>query len=98
MKLFLAKGIPGGPVNTLESLATDEHFLARDNVYEVSGLDGGALRLTTTAVKTPGQRFAPALAPKQWQHTEQVLRDAGLGVDEMRSLLTQGAIYRDEPR
>jgi crotonobetainyl-CoA:carnitine CoA-transferase CaiB-like acyl-CoA transferase len=99
VQLFLAKSIPGGPANTIESLATDEHFLARDNVYEVAGPDGGALRLTATPVKTPKQRFAPELAPAQWQHTEQVLKDRlGLGNEELLGLLTQGAIYSSGPR
>ncbi len=95
MELFLTKGVPGGPANTVESLATDEHFLARDNVYEVARSDGGGtLRLTTTPVKTPGQRFAPDLAPGQWQHTEQVLRETfGFSVEETRGLQGQGAVY-----
>ncbi|MFC4313846.1 CaiB/BaiF CoA transferase family protein [Steroidobacter flavus] len=99
MELFLSKGIAGGPVNTVESLATDPHFLARENVYEVRGPDGKPLRLAATPVKTPGQSFAPALAPGQWQHTQQVLTDVlGLGANEMRDLLDQGAIYSHAAR
>ncbi|GFE82078.1 CoA transferase [Steroidobacter agaridevorans] len=99
MALFLSKGIAGGPVNTVESLATDPHFLARDNVYEVRGSDGNVLRLATTPVKTSGQRFAPELAPEQWQHTQQVLAATlALDAEEMRGLLSQGAIYSRERR
>ena len=35
MAVFLEHDVPGGPANTLDDLAIDPHFLARDNVYDV---------------------------------------------------------------
>ena len=73
MKFFIEHDVPGGAANTVEELATDPHFLARNNVYEVNVPGTGAIKLTTTPIKTPGQTFAPTLAPKQWQHTDEAL-------------------------
>ena len=96
MSAFLEHDIAGGPVNTLESLATDPHFLARDNVYEVDHPGIGKVKLTTTPVKTPGRRFAVAPAPKLWQHTAQVLGEL-LGVDaaQLQRLEATGAVLLD---
>jgi crotonobetainyl-CoA:carnitine CoA-transferase CaiB-like acyl-CoA transferase len=75
MEFFLENDVPGIPVNTIEDLATDPHFLARQNIYEVESPGCSTLRLTATPIKTTDQAFEPALAPSQWQHTEDVLMD-----------------------
>lgn len=86
MALFTAHDVPASAANTRETLATDPHFLARDNVYEVNLPGAGGLKLTSTPVKTPGQHFAPSLAPKAAQDTDALL-DELLSVD--RDELTQ---------
>jgi crotonobetainyl-CoA:carnitine CoA-transferase CaiB-like acyl-CoA transferase len=93
MSAFLEHDIAGGPVNTLDSLATDPHFLARDNVHEVEHPGVGKLVLTTTPVKTPGRSFASTPAPGLWQHSAEVLGEL-LGVDaaELQRLNAQGAV------
>jgi crotonobetainyl-CoA:carnitine CoA-transferase CaiB-like acyl-CoA transferase len=93
MTAFLENDIAGGPVNSLETLAADPHFLARDNVYETDHPGIGKVRLTTTPVKTPGRRFAAAPAPMLWEHTAQVLGEL-LGVDaaQLQRLSATGAV------
>ena len=94
MTLFIEHDIPGGPANTPQSLIEDPHFLARENVYEMVHPGIGPIRLASTPVKTPGQPFAPAPAPAQWQHSEEILRDL-LGVDaaEVARLREADAVY-----
>ncbi|WP_077036624.1 CaiB/BaiF CoA-transferase family protein [Pelomonas sp. KK5] len=93
MRAFLENDIAGSPVNTLETLAADPHFLARDNVYEAEHPGIGTLRLTSTPVKTPGQHFKAAPAPEQWAHSAEVLGEwLGLGSDELQRLSEAGAV------
>jgi crotonobetainyl-CoA:carnitine CoA-transferase CaiB-like acyl-CoA transferase len=75
MDLFVRHDVPAGPANSRATLATDPHFLARDNVYDVELPGAGTLHLTTTPVKTPGQRFAPSLAPLAGADGDAVLSD-----------------------
>lgn len=93
MTVLAGSGIPAGPANTLEELAVDPHFLARENQYEVDYPGAGALRLTSTPIKAAGQPFSPELAPRRAQHTEEVL----LGIlhlddSELASLRSEGVL------
>lgn len=94
MTFFIEYDVPGGVANTVAELACDPHFLARDNVYEVAAPGVGTLRLTSTPVKTPGQAFAPRLAPDQWQDTDDVASAVlGLTANELADLRASRAIY-----
>ncbi|MGC4936122.1 CaiB/BaiF CoA transferase family protein [Gordonia sp. DT30] len=75
MKVFLANDIPALPVNSHAELATDPHFLARDNIYEVEGPGGEPLRLTGTPIKVRGQGFSPHLAPMLGADTTTILNN-----------------------
>ena len=94
MHFFREHDVPGGPVNTPQDLATDPHFVGRENIYEVEQPGIGTLRLSSTPVKTPNQHFAPALAPGQWQHSLEVLGERlGLSAAEIERLSQSGAVY-----
>ncbi|MDB5970139.1 MAG: CoA-transferase [Hydrocarboniphaga sp.] len=94
MAIFLEYDVPGGPANMLRDLATDPHFLARHNIYEVEYPGIGKLRLASTPVKTPGQTFAPTLAPTQWQHSAEVLgKLLGIDGDELERLKKNRVVY-----
>lgn len=75
MALFGEHDVPAGAANSRETLTTDPHFLARDNVYEVELPGAGGLRLTTSPVKVAGQKFAPDLAPTAGKNQKAVLAD-----------------------
>jgi crotonobetainyl-CoA:carnitine CoA-transferase CaiB-like acyl-CoA transferase len=94
MELFIEFDVPGGPANTERELASDPHFLARDNVYETDVPGAGRVRLTTSPVKTPNQTFAPGAAPDQWQHTDEVLSSLlELDAAEIQRLRSARAVY-----
>jgi hypothetical protein len=51
------------------------------------------VRLTGTPVKTTGQTFAPAAAPSQFQHSDEVLRDwLGLDAQATQTLRDNGTL------
>lgn len=97
MRIFIEHDIPGGPANSPQTLASDPHFLARENVYEVDQPGVGTLRLGTTPVKTLNQSFAPAAAPAQWQHSADILLDLlDLDAHEVERLRAGDAVYLRE--
>lgn len=75
MELFEANDVPAGPANSLETLAENPHFLARDNLYETLNAEGVSVRLTTTPVKSPGRSFAPDPPSGVGNDFDDVLRD-----------------------
>lgn len=75
MALFGQHDVPAGAANSRQTLATDPHFLARDNVYDVELPGAGKLHLTTTPVKVAGQSFSPAIAPTAGKDQQSVLAD-----------------------
>jgi len=93
MQLFIEHDVPGGPANTRAELARDPHFLARGNLYESEHEGIGTVRLTGTPVRTSGQTFAPAAAPSQFQHSDEVLRDwLGLDAQATQTFRDSGAL------
>ena len=75
MALFGQHDVPAGAANSRQTLATDPHFLARDNVYDVELPGAGKMHLTTTPVKVAGQSFSPAIAPTAGKDQQTVLAD-----------------------
>lgn len=75
LEFLMTNDVPAVPVNSVRELATDPHFLARDNIYQAKHPEVGALRLTATPIKVQGQHFAPSTAPGLGEHTDAVLRD-----------------------
>tara|TARA_R110000772_G_scaffold115174_1_gene219920 strand:- start:596 stop:1519 length:924 start_codon:yes stop_codon:yes gene_type:complete len=93
MQLFAEHDVPAGPANSRETLVTDPHFLARDNVYDVDLPGTGTIHLTTTPVKTPDQKFSPTLAPEAGEMTESILKDwLDLDAGTIEKLRKQGAL------
>jgi alpha-methylacyl-CoA racemase len=79
------------PVLDLGEALDSELFRAREMVVEVEQPDLGSVRLLGAPVKlsrTPADPTRPA--PGLGEHTEQVLREAAFGEDEVRGLLESG--------
>jgi crotonobetainyl-CoA:carnitine CoA-transferase CaiB-like acyl-CoA transferase len=83
VQVFIEADIPGGPVHTATSLLADPQFRARTQIVEQDHPDAGRLRLIGNPVHTAVRRASVTPAPKQGEHTDQVLREI-LGYDEQR--------------
>ena len=89
---ILAKGVPCGPLNTIDKALADPQITARGMLVEVEGR-----RFTRTPVtlsKTPvAVRRGPAAIG---QHTREVLAEAGRAGPEIDRLAASGAILTPE--
>ena len=87
-------GVPCGPVNTVDKVATDPQVLAREMIVEVEHEVTGTVGIPGIPIKlseTPGRVDAPA--PNLGEHTEEILTSLlGLGSDEVDRLKQQGVV------
>lgn len=85
--------VPGGPVHNYDTLFDDPDAIANENFVEYNHPDGGRARAAN-----PGMRFSetPAriwrMAPRLGEHTEEVLREAGLSRAQVEDLRAEKAI------
>jgi formyl-CoA transferase/CoA:oxalate CoA-transferase len=86
-------GIPAGPVLDLAQVFRDPQVRAREMLVELAHPEVGVFKTTGLPVKlsrTPGAiRRAP---PLPGEHTDEVLREAGLPPDEIAALRRDGLV------
>lgn len=84
MQLLNAAGIPGGPINNLQELFSDEQVKAREMVKEIPHPTAGSIRLVGSPLKlsrTPVEiKRHPPLAG---EHTEEVLKEIGITKEQI---------------
>jgi formyl-CoA transferase len=85
--------VPAGRIYTVEDIAADPHYLARDMLADVSMSDGSVLKVPGMVPKlsrTPGQhrRNAPSLG----QDTDAVLLDLGITPDQISEMRKRGIV------
>ena len=90
---FEAAGIPSGPINDYGQVFADPQVAARDMVVEVDHPTLGRLRGLGSPVKMSATPLDPRRrAPCLGEHTNEVLRQAGIGDDELREMRAVRAI------
>ena len=77
------------PVLTPEEARQDPHLKAREMFFELAS-PWGSIPQMRTPLTSPGRVHAPP--PKQGEHTDAILREAGLGDDEIAKLRASGAV------
>ncbi len=90
---LLEAGVPAGPISRMHEVMTDPQVQARDMVVEVEHPRAGRVRVTGVPVKlsaTPGAVRTPP--PALGEHTHAVLRELGVGDEEIAALRTEGVI------
>jgi crotonobetainyl-CoA:carnitine CoA-transferase CaiB-like acyl-CoA transferase len=90
LEKLLARGIPCGPIQTIDRALADEQVRARGLIVRVGDRDfvGSPLKLSRTP---PAVRRGPA---EIGEHSREVLGEAGFGADEVEALLADGAIVQ----
>ena len=78
LALFERLEIPASRVNQLEDLAHDPHLAATGFFETVRDDKMGALRFTAVPVKFDGARAPVSMPPRLGEHTDEVLREAGI--------------------
>ncbi len=94
LEIFERLDVPAAPYHTLESLLDDPHLKESGFFQKVHHpTEGDIWSLGPANRMSAGMRTCPLPAPKPGQHTREVLAEAGLGEDEIASLVdARGAV------
>jgi crotonobetainyl-CoA:carnitine CoA-transferase CaiB-like acyl-CoA transferase len=92
LRIMREASVTAGPVYSIADAMTDEHFREREIIVDVEDRELGQLPMHNILPRlsaTPGvwQRPAPGLG----EHTDAVLKEAGLSADEIVRLRKEGA-------
>ena len=90
LEKMLARGIPCGPINTIDKALADPQVQARGIVVRMGDRDfiGSPIKMTRTP---PALRLGPA---EIGEHSREVLRAAGFTADEVEALVASGAVVQ----
>jgi crotonobetainyl-CoA:carnitine CoA-transferase CaiB-like acyl-CoA transferase len=93
LEKLLARGIPCGPINTIDQALADPQVLARGVVVRVGNRDfvGSPLKMSRTP---PTLRRGPA---EIGEHSREVLLEAGFSADEVNGLVASGTVTQGAP-
>jgi formyl-CoA transferase len=102
--LFVAAGLPAGPIHTLDEVFADVQVQHCGLVETIQHATLGALRQIPTPVfgtaaqsggaqRHPTRHAAPALG----EHTTEVLREAGFDPTDIDALLAAGVVHQAPP-
>jgi crotonobetainyl-CoA:carnitine CoA-transferase CaiB-like acyl-CoA transferase len=90
LALFREADIPAAPVNSLETLFEDPHLTESGFFEEHQHPSEGPLKITRHPVRFNTSSEPEAHAPRNGEHTVEVLREAGVCEDMVADLLASG--------
>lgn len=88
--------IPAATVNRLEDLQNDPHLQSVGMFQDVDDEYGNTYRFVRNPVNMQASKVIPALAPRLGQHTEMLLREAGIAEDVIAQMLRTGAAKQNQ--
>ena len=97
LDLLETAGVPCAPVLTRNQMVEHPQILANDLLFLSQHPVAGEIRQARPAARfseTPSEQRLPA--PKHGEHTREILRAAGMTIDEVDDLLAAGAVYASD--
>jgi crotonobetainyl-CoA:carnitine CoA-transferase CaiB-like acyl-CoA transferase len=93
LEKMLARGIPCGPINTIDKALADPQVQARGILVRLGDREfiGSPLKMSRTP---PGLRRGPA---EIGEHSREVLLQAGFTAEEVDALIASGAVVQGRP-
>ncbi|MBR2514116.1 MAG: CoA transferase [Halomonas sp.] len=90
---FEAVGVPSGPINTLDRVFDDPHVQARGLKQTLPHSQAGQVDLVANPIRINGESMSATTAPPSLgEHTERVLEEIGITVEQRQALRTAGVI------
>lgn len=83
--------IPAAPINRLQDLETDPHLQSVDFFVPLESASGSRYRFARSPVRLEHSHVPPSMPPRLGEHTQDVLRQAGLDDGQIATLLKTGA-------
>ncbi|CAB3634551.1 CaiB/BaiF CoA transferase family protein [Achromobacter pestifer] len=83
--------IPAAPINRLQDLETDPHLQSVDFFVPLESASGSRYRFARSPVRLEHSHVPPSMPPRLGEHTQNVLRQAGLDDGQIATLLKTGA-------
>ena len=94
LEILEEAGVPCAPVLTRNQMIEHPQIAANALLFETEHPVAGKIRQARPAARfSVSQLDAPTPAPKQGQHTQAILKDAGFSEAEIASLLAGGAAF-----
>jgi crotonobetainyl-CoA:carnitine CoA-transferase CaiB-like acyl-CoA transferase len=93
MEVLAGQRGPFDPVQKVGELASDPQVVANGFMADVEDEVGRTLSLVAPPVQFDGARYETRRGPRHGEHTDEVLAEAGYGVDEIIQLKIDGAIH-----
>jgi crotonobetainyl-CoA:carnitine CoA-transferase CaiB-like acyl-CoA transferase len=92
-RIFTTNHLAGAPYTDPHDITTSPYFKARGMIAEHVHPRAGRYLMPANAIKVKGEPFEIRLpAPEQGEHTDQVLKELGLGEQRIAQLRTNGVI------
>jgi len=90
---FEAVGVPCGPINTLDRVFDDPHVKARGLKQTLPHDQAGQVDLVANPIRFNGAQMSATTAPPHLgQHTESVLEELGISLEQRTALRAAGII------
>jgi crotonobetainyl-CoA:carnitine CoA-transferase CaiB-like acyl-CoA transferase len=93
MEVFDAAGIPSGPINQVSEALGSPHAKARDMVIQIEHSVAGSVRTLGLPIEMSNTPTSIRLEPPALgAHTDEVLSELGLTVEEIEQLRDSGIV------
>lgn len=97
LQFFHEQEIPAAPMNRLEDLPSDPHLASVKLFVDLQDDKQQPYRFVRNPVRLEGSDVPPAMPPRLGEHSEQLLREAGLSEQQIQALVQTGATVTDPP-